>query len=73
MKMGWKRLVAIPVALAGVGSLIAGIERLRQLLAWKTVKPEMLNRLVGETVGLLLAGCIMIIWCLIYGIGSIKK
>jgi hypothetical protein len=59
--------------LGGVGSVVTGIERLRQLLAWKTVKPEMLNRLVGETVGFLLAGCIMIIWCVIYGIGSIEK
>ena len=73
MKMGSKRLLAIPVALGGIASLVVGVERLRQLLAWKTVKPEMLNRLVGETVGLLLAGCIMIIWCFIYAIGSIEK
>jgi hypothetical protein len=74
MNMGRKRLLAILVALlGGVGSLTVGVERLRQLWAWNTVKPEMLNRLVGETVGLLLFGCALIVGCLVYGIGSIEK
>jgi hypothetical protein len=74
MNMGRKRLLAILVALlGGVGSLAVGVARLRQLWAWNTVKPEMLNRLVGETVGLLLFGGVLIIGCLVYGIGSIKK
>lgn len=72
--MGVKRLLVILVALlGGAGLLVIGIERLRQLLAWHTVKPEMLNRLVGETVGLLLFGCVLIIGGLVYGLGSMKK
>jgi hypothetical protein len=69
MKTLKKRLLAIPVALAGIGLLVAGVERLRQLLAWNTVKPEMLDGLVGETIGWLFFGCVMIICCLVYWIG----
>jgi hypothetical protein len=69
MKIVKKRLLAILVALAGIGLLVAGVERLRHLLAWTTVKPEMLNVLVGETIGCLFFGCVMIIWCLVYSMG----
>ncbi len=69
MKIVKKRLLAIPVALAGIGLLVAGVERLRQLLAWNTVKPEMLNGLVGATIGRLFFGCVMIIWCLVSWMG----
>ncbi len=64
--MGKKRFLAILVALTGVGLVATGIERLRQLLAWNTVKPEMLNGLVGETIGCLVFASVMIIWCLVY-------
>ena len=64
-----KRLLTIPVAVVGVGLVVAGIERLRHLLAWNTVSPEMLNSLVGETIGCLFLGAVMIIWCLVYSVG----
>jgi hypothetical protein len=64
-----KRLLTIPVAVVGVGLVVAGVERLRHLLAWNTVKPEMLNGLVGETIGCLFFGFVMIVWCLVYSMG----
>jgi hypothetical protein len=64
-----KRLLKIPVAVAGVGLVVVGIERLRHLLAWNTVKPEMLNGLIGETIGCLFLGAVMLVWCLVYSIG----
>ncbi len=69
MKIVTKRLLTITVALAGIGLLVAGVERLRQLLAWNTVKPEMLHGLVGETIGCLFFGCVMIISSVVYWIG----
>lgn len=63
------RLLTIPAAVAGVGLVVVGIERLRHLLAWNTVKPEMLNGLIGETIGCLFLGAVMLVWCLVYSIG----
>lgn len=72
--MGRKRLLAVLVALlGGIGLVAMGAERLGQLWAWNAIKPEMLNGLVGETVGLLFFGCAVITGCFAYGISSMRK
>ena len=63
------RWLTIPVAVVGVGAVVFGAERFRQLLAWNTVKPEMLNGLIGQTLGGLFLGFVMLAWCLVYSLG----
>ncbi len=68
MRRWWRGGLIVTLVLCGIVLLVVGIDSLRTLLVVGKVPSELLGSQVAYTVGAIVLGLTMIIWCLTGGL-----
>jgi uncharacterized membrane protein YqjE len=68
MRSWWRGGLIVTLMLCGIVLLVVGIDSLRTLIVVGKVPSELLGNQVAYTVGAIVLGLTMIIWCLTGGL-----